>query len=48
MSARGKNLAAAGLLALGLGMMALGLWRGEATVVWRKAAQICLECIGLA
>ena len=48
MSARGKNRLAAALAALGLCLMALGVWRGEATVVWRKAVQICLECIGLA
>ena len=35
-------------IALALAFLVLGVWRGEATVVWRKAAQICLECIGLA
>ncbi len=25
----------------------LGLWRGEQRLVLRKAATICLECIGL-
>jgi len=28
-------------------MLLLGLWRGEQRLVLRKAATICLECIGL-
>lgn len=48
MTAKQKNWLALGLIALALAFLALGVWRGEATVVWRKAAQICLECIGLA
>ena len=35
------------LLAVGIGFMALGAVRGEVTTVWRKAATVCLECIGL-
>lgn len=27
--------------------MAYGLMSGEAMAVWRKAAYLCLECIGL-
>lgn len=35
------------LLAAGAAMMAFGSARGEVTTVWRKAATVCLECIGL-
>ena len=32
---------------LGLAMMGLGLYRGEAAVVFKKAVSICMECIGI-
>lgn len=35
------------LWGLALGLVAAGLWRGEPRAVLAKAAQICLECIGL-
>ena len=47
MTEKRKNLLAAGLVLLGLGLMAAGILRGEDTVVWRKAVNICMECIGL-
>jgi len=42
-----RNWAAALLVALGAGMLAFGVARGEAVQVFQKAARVCLECIGL-
>ncbi len=36
-----------GAAVLGLAMMGLGLYRGELSVVFTKAVNICLECIGI-
>ena len=27
--------------------LGIGIWRGEAGVVWIKAVNLCLECIGI-
>lgn len=35
------------IAAAGLGLMAYGCFRGETAVVWKKAVNICLECIGI-
>ncbi len=32
---------------LGLAMMGFGFYRGEVAVVFKKAVNICLECIGI-
>lgn len=47
MTERKKNLIAGGLVLLGMVFLAAGILRGEDTVVWRKAVNICMECIGL-
>ena len=42
-----KNRAALLLLVLGAAFLAIGVWRGEDQTVFRKAVNICMECIGL-
>lgn len=45
---RWKEFLPAGVLLLaGAAMMGYGIFRGEMTVVFQKAIQICLECIGI-
>ena len=35
------------LAVLGLAAMAFGIYRGEVSVVFTKAVNICMECIGI-
>ena len=35
------------LMGLGLAFLLFGLGRGEGEIVFRKATNICMECIGL-
>ncbi len=47
MSFMKKNMAALLLLVVGVAFLAIGVWRGEVEIVFRKAVNICMECIGL-
>ncbi|AGT44866.1 hypothetical protein TPE_2392 [Treponema pedis str. T A4] len=40
-------MAAAIVIVLSLGMMLFGIYRGEVSVVLKKAINICMECIGI-
>ncbi len=42
-----NNKAALTVIFTGIAFIALGVWRGEAETVFRKAVNICMECIGL-
>lgn len=42
-----RNRAAAALLLLAVLFLVIGALRGEAQTVFRKAVNICMECIGL-
>lgn len=42
-----KTLAAAGIILIGGVFLVIGIIRGEAAGVLRKAINICLECIGI-
>ena len=42
-----QNKAALLLLLVRAACVAIGVWRGEAETVFRKAVNICMECIGL-
>ena len=35
------------LLVMGALLLVVGIWRGEAEVVLRKAVNLCLECVGI-
>ncbi len=42
-----KNIIALVIIAVSLLFIAIGVWRGELDVVFRKAVNVCMECIGL-
>ncbi|MBQ6823962.1 MAG: hypothetical protein IJP27_04875 [Clostridia bacterium] len=47
MKERTKNIIACLLIAAGAIALVLGVLRGEAADVLKKATMICLECIGI-
>lgn len=47
MARRKTTTAALVLLAVGAAMMVYGALDGETAIVMRKAAAVCLECIGV-
>ena len=47
MNERKKTLISGVLVGLAALCLVLGVIRGEDTVVWRKAVNVCMECIGL-
>ena len=42
-----KNGIAIGLIALAVVFLTVGVLRNEHTMVWIKAVNVCMECIGL-
>ncbi len=34
-------------LVTSIGLLAFGLWSGEASALWHKAVTICLSCVGI-
>lgn len=47
MTAKRKNTIRAALFAAALIFIIFGGFRGEILLVFRKAASICLECVGI-
>ena len=47
MNEKFRSLIAFGVSILGVLFLVIGILRGEDTVVWRKAVNVCMECIGL-
>ena len=47
MKERTKNIIAVVVMLTGLTALTLGVLRGEAADVLRKATMVCMECIGL-
>lgn len=44
---RKRKFAGGVALTVGVLLMLSGIWKGEPDTVWNKAANICMECIGI-
>ncbi len=42
-----NNKTSFAVIVIGIAFLAIGVWRGEIETVFRKAINICMECIGL-
>ena len=47
MTERLRRILCVSLLVLGIAMIVVGILRGEAETVFKKAVRICMECIGI-
>lgn len=47
MKSKRRKWSAWGFLALGIGLLVLGLLTGEYSSVLEKAVTVCLDCIGI-
>ena len=47
MKNKNRNIYSFIAMAVGVAMMAFGIYRGEMGEVFTKAVRICLECIGI-
>lgn len=47
MSPAARNLVAILLIVTGIAFLCFGILRGELDTVFRKAINVCLECIGI-
>ena len=44
---RRRKFAGEVAVTVGVLLMLSGIWKGEPDTVWNKAANICMECIGI-
>ena len=47
MEKRTRRLIAGAILVVAVTMLVYGIYRGEVSIVLKKAVNVCLECIGL-
>ena len=47
MTQRWSRLLRISVLAVGVALAVVGIWRGEPGEIMRKAVIVCLECIGI-